>query len=128
MARATKKTKAVTVATAENAATDAQIRSVGDVAMEVVGALPALEPIPDPDMTLEAETVADMESVAAEPVTGREIFILLNKLKKSPRNARKTPHIEALAASIAAKGLFQNRVVEPEVNEAGEATGWSSLI
>jgi len=38
------------------------------------------------------------------------ILIPLNKLKKSPNNARKTPHseaaIEAYAASIAAKGRF----------------------
>ncbi|KAB2703723.1 ParB/RepB/Spo0J family partition protein [Brucella intermedia] len=120
MARTAKKTKAVTVATAEHAATDAEIRSVGDVAAEVVAALPA--PEPETSMTTETETVA------AEPATGTEIFIPLNRLKKSPRNARKTPHsqehIEALAASIAAKGLYQNLVVEPELNEAGEATGF----
>ncbi|KXF79405.1 chromosome partitioning protein ParB [Paramesorhizobium deserti] len=108
MARTAKRTKAVTVATVEDAA-------------EVVAALPA--PEPEAAMTAEVETVAD-----AEAATGTEIFIPLNKLKKSPRNARKTPHseahIEALAASIAAKGLFQNLVVEPEVNEAGEATGF----
>jgi ParB family chromosome partitioning protein len=48
------------------------------------------------------------------PESGTEIFIPLNKLKKSPKNARKTPHseavIEALAASIAAKGILQNLV------------------
>lgn len=140
MARTAKKTKAVTVATAENAAADAEICSVGGVAMEVVAALPAPEPVPDTDLTAEAQTVADTASVAVEPAnaseaekvmelaTGTEIFIPLNKLKRSPRNARKTSHsqdhIEALAASIAAKGLFQNLVVEPEVNEAGEATGF----
>ena len=47
----------------------------------------------------------------------------LNKLKKSPRNARRTPHaeadIEALAASIAVKGVLQAPVVEPETDEAG---------
>ena len=46
-----------------------------------------------------------------EIVTGTEIEIPLNKLKKSPRNARKVPHsdaaIEALAASIGAKKLLQ---------------------
>ena len=51
----------------------------------------------------------------------------LNKLKKSPRNARKTPHseahIEALAASIAAKGMLQNLVVEPEQDADGGPTG-----
>jgi ParB family chromosome partitioning protein len=59
---------------------------------------------------------------------GTENFILLNKLKKSPKNARKTPHseaaIEAYAASIAAKGILQNLVVEPEVDGEGAATGF----
>src|SRR3546814_6172091 len=43
------------------------------------------------------------------------------------RNARRTPHgeaaIEALAASIAVKGILQNLVVEPEVID-GNATGF----
>lgn len=55
------------------------------------------------------------------------LFVTLNKLKKSPRNARKTPHseahIEALSASIAAKGMLQNLVVETEANAEGEPTG-----
>lgn len=59
--------------------------------------------------------------------SGTEIFIPLNKLKKSPNNARKTPHseasIEAYAASIAAKGILQNLVVEPELDTDGAATG-----
>jgi ParB family transcriptional regulator, chromosome partitioning protein len=57
--------------------------------------------------------------------TGSTLFIPLNRLKKSPKNARKTPHakahIEELAASLAAKGLLQNLVVEPE--REGEDTG-----
>lgn len=60
--------------------------------------------------------------------TDNELLIPLNKLKKSPKNARKMPHgetaIEALAASIAAKGLLQNLVVEPEVDTDGAATGY----
>ena len=56
------------------------------------------------------------------------MFIPLNRLKQSPKNVRKTPHpkadIEALAASIAAKGLLQNLVVEPEQDEKGKATGY----
>jgi ParB family transcriptional regulator, chromosome partitioning protein len=56
------------------------------------------------------------------------IFIPINKLKKSPKNARKTPHseaaIEAYAASIAAKGILQNLVVEPEIDGEGAATGF----
>lgn len=59
---------------------------------------------------------------------GDVIDVPLNKLKKSPRNARRTPHaqadIEALAASIAAKGVLQAPVVEPETDEAGGATGF----
>ena len=60
-------------------------------------------------------------------VSGSEIEIPLDMLKKSPRNARKTPHaqaaIEALAASIAAKKMLQKPVVEPERDEAGDLTG-----
>ena len=60
--------------------------------------------------------------------SGSEVFIPLNKLKKSPNNARKTPHSEAsigaYAASIAAKGILQNLVVEPELDADGAATGF----
>ena len=56
------------------------------------------------------------------------VLIPLNKLKKSPKNARTTPHsrgeIEALAASIQAKGMLQNLVVEPELDQAGGRTGF----
>ena len=59
---------------------------------------------------------------------GTTVFIPLNKLKKHPRNARKTPHseasIEAKAASIAAKGILQNLVVEPELDGEGQPTGF----
>lgn len=62
------------------------------------------------------------------PHNGAEVLIPLNKLKKSPRNARKTPHsqaaIEAKAASIAAKGILQNLVVEPERDATGAETGF----
>ena len=72
-------------------------------------------------MTTNAKVIAAAESCA-------EIFIPLNKLKKSPRNARKTPHgeaaIEAYAASIAAKGILQNLVVEPELDADGAETGF----
>lgn len=61
-------------------------------------------------------------------VSGAEIEIPLNRLKKSPRNVRKTAHsgeaIEALAASIAAKKLLQKPVVEPERDETGAMTGF----
>jgi ParB family chromosome partitioning protein len=69
-------------------------------------------------MTAKIETIAE---------SGAEMFVPLAKLKKSPRNARKTPHgeaaIVALAASIAAKGMLQNLVIEPERDAEGEATG-----
>ncbi|WP_316224413.1 MULTISPECIES: ParB/RepB/Spo0J family partition protein [unclassified Bradyrhizobium] len=78
-------------------------------------------------MTDIIETTATVfEASAIE--NGAVLFVPLNKLKKSPRNARKTPHseahIEALAASIAAKGMLQNLVVEPETNAEGEPTGF----
>jgi ParB family chromosome partitioning protein len=54
-------------------------------------------------------------------------FIPLNKLKKSPRNVRQTPHgkahIEAVADSIQAHGQIQNLVVETEVGGDGHKTG-----
>ncbi|MPZ37156.1 MAG: chromosome partitioning protein ParB [Rhizobiales bacterium] len=72
-------------------------------------------------MTTKAKTAPVIEN-------GKEIFIPLNKLKKHPKNARKTPHseasIESKAASIAAKGMLQNLVVEPERDGEGEPTGF----
>jgi ParB family transcriptional regulator, chromosome partitioning protein len=68
------------------------------------------------------------KSVETVVASGTEVLIPLNKLKKSPNNARKTPHseasIEAYAASIAAKGILQNLVVEPELDGDGLATGF----
>lgn len=68
------------------------------------------------------------KQVKTVPESGTEIFIPLSKLKKSPKNARKTPHseaaIEAYAASIAVKGILQNLVVEPEYDAEGTATGF----
>lgn len=59
--------------------------------------------------------------------SGAVIDVPLNKLKASPRNARRTPHaeadIEALAASIAVKGVLQAPVVEPEIDAEGAPTG-----
>jgi ParB family transcriptional regulator, chromosome partitioning protein len=53
---------------------------------------------------------------------GAVIAVPLNRLKKSPRNARRVPHseaeIEALAASIAAKGVLQ-----APVDSEGAPTG-----
>ncbi len=62
-----------------------------------------------------------------EIVSGTEIEIPLNRLKKSPKNARKVPHgeaaIAALAASIATKKMLQKPVVEPERDAEGALTG-----
>ncbi|MBN9464065.1 ParB/RepB/Spo0J family partition protein [Brevundimonas sp.] len=75
-------------------------------------------------------TAQPIETTAIEasaPQHGAEVFVPLNQLKASPRNARKTPHsaaaIEALAASIKAKGVLQPPVVEVETNEEGAPTG-----
>lgn len=59
---------------------------------------------------------------------GAQVLIPLDRLKKSPDNVRKSPHssasLEAYAASIAAKGILQNLVVAPEIDEAGQETGF----
>ena len=72
---------------------------------------------------------AHTQTTAPAPVeNGAVIDVPLNKLKKSPKNARKVPHteaaIEALAASICVKGMLQMPVVEPETDEGGAATGF----
>ena len=68
-----------------------------------------------------------IETVAAVPQHGAEIIVPLNRLKASPKNARKTPHspatIEAFAASIKAKGVLQAPVVEIERDGDGAPTG-----
>jgi ParB family chromosome partitioning protein len=55
------------------------------------------------------------------------IVVPLNKLKKSPNNVRKVPQtkadIQALAASIAAIGMLQYPIVEPEIGANGKPTG-----
>jgi ParB family chromosome partitioning protein len=55
-------------------------------------------------------------------------MIPLDRLIKSPDNARKTPHsaasLAALRASIAAKGVLQNLIVRHERDEAGAETGF----
>jgi ParB family transcriptional regulator, chromosome partitioning protein len=64
----------------------------------------------------------------AEARQGDLILVPLDKLKASPRNARRTPHaqadIETLAASIAAKDVIQPPVVEPELDSEGLPTGY----
>ncbi|HTM81572.1 ParB/RepB/Spo0J family partition protein [Asticcacaulis sp.] len=60
-------------------------------------------------------------------VAGAAVMLPLNCLMASPRNARKTKHsgesIAAKAGSIAAKGILQNLVVEPELDPADQPTG-----
>jgi ParB family chromosome partitioning protein len=98
MAKTSKKTFAV--ATVADTPTDAEIRNA-------------------------AEAAAQTTAVAA---SGETAFIPLDRLKRHPRNARKTPHsvasIEAKAASIAIKGMLQNLVVEPELDAESQLTGF----
>jgi ParB family chromosome partitioning protein len=75
-------------------------------------------------------TAQSIETAATEanvPVHGAEVIVPLNRLKASPKNARKTPHspstIEAFAASIKAKGVLQPPVVEIERDGEGVPTG-----
>jgi len=54
------------------------------------------------------------------------VFVPLNQLKKSPKNVRQVPHvkadIQAPGASIAAIGMLQYPVVEPELGPRGKPT------
>jgi len=72
-----------------------------------------------------AHNAAQASALLADAQT--EQLIPLNRLKKSLRNVRKVKHtdadIEAFAASLKAKGLLQNLVVEPEIRD-GVATGY----
>ena len=77
----------------------------------------------------DVQTAATEPQIGAvpEPAHGAEIVVPLNRLKASPRNARKVKHsaaaIEALAASIRVKGVLQAPVVEIERDREGAATG-----
>jgi len=55
------------------------------------------------------------------------VMVPLGKLKKSPKNVRKMPHtlaeIDALAASIAALGMLQFPIIEPELGPKNKPTG-----
>lgn len=72
-------------------------------------------------------TAQSIETVATAPQHGAELTVPLNRLKASPKNARRTPHspatIEAFAASIKVKGVLQPPVVEVERNGEGAPTG-----
>ena len=64
--------------------------------------------------------MSDRTKIAAE--AKNIMFVPLGKLKKSPKNVRKVPHtkadIKALAASIAALGMLQDRRDQPVGVEA----------
>jgi len=68
-----------------------------------------------------------MSNRAAKDVSKNILFVPLDRLKKSPKNVRKVPHtsadIKAFAASIAAIGMLQYPVVEPEIGPKGKPTG-----
>ena len=80
-------------------------------------------------MTRQTQT-APTAGKAVRPViqTGEVLEIALDKLKASPRNVRRVSHtaqdIEARAASIRYKGLLQPLVVEPELKEGGDPSGY----
>ncbi|MDC7685289.1 ParB/RepB/Spo0J family partition protein [Asticcacaulis sp. BYS171W] len=75
-----------------------------------------------------------MSKLVLKPVStdavqsGYYTLIPLDRLIKSSENARKTPHsaasIASFRASIAAKGILQNRIVKPERDDAGVETGF----
>ena len=68
-----------------------------------------------------------MSNRSTKDVSKNILFVPLNRLKKSPKNVRKVPHtkaeIKAFAASIAAIGMLQYPVVEPETGPKGKPTG-----
>jgi ParB family chromosome partitioning protein len=68
-----------------------------------------------------------MSNRKASDASKNILFVPLNRLKKSPKNVRKVPHtkadIKAMAASIAAVGMLQYPVVEPELGPRGKPTG-----
>ena len=74
-----------------------------------------------------AQSTQTVPTEATAPQHGAEVIVPLNRLKASPKNARKTPHspatIEAFAASIKAKGVLQPPVVEIERDGEGAPTG-----
>ena len=80
-------------------------------------------------MTIEATATAPTSTAVAAGVAqfGEVRDIPLNRLKASPKNARRVGHsaevIESRAATIAVKGVLQPLVVEPEIKD-GRETGY----
>lgn len=70
--------------------------------------------------------MSDRSKIAA--ASKNIVFVSLDKLKRSPKNVRQVPHtkadIQALAASIAAIGMLQYPVVEPETGPKGKPTSF----
>ena len=70
--------------------------------------------------------MSDRTKVAAQ--AKNIVLVPLNKLKKSPKNVRKIPHgkadIKAFAASIAALGMLQFPLIEPELDAREKPTGF----
>jgi ParB family chromosome partitioning protein len=68
-----------------------------------------------------------MSNRTAKNVSKDIVLVPLNRLKKSPKNVRKVPHtkadVKAFAASIAALGMLQYPIVEPELGPRGKPTG-----
>jgi ParB family transcriptional regulator, chromosome partitioning protein len=68
-----------------------------------------------------------MSNRSTKDVSNNILFVPLNRLKRSSKNVRKVPHtkadIKVFAASIAALGMLQYPVVEPEIGPRGKPTG-----
>jgi ParB family chromosome partitioning protein len=87
-----------------------------------------LNPEPPKEAIMSLQTQTPTNPGRAPVQSGDVHEIALNKLKASPRNARRVGHtaddVEARAASIRVKGLLQPLVVEPEVKEGGQESGY----
>jgi hypothetical protein len=68
--------------------------------------------------------MSDRTKIAA--ATTNLVLVPLSKLKKSPKKVRKIPRTKAdpsLVASIAALGMLEHPLVEPELGPRGKSTG-----
>lgn len=110
-------------------------RDVGEAACAGTGsdagaATPGDRSGPEADADADPAANPDAEAGSKDgtgPAHGAVIVVPLNRLKASPRNARRVRHsaaaLEALAASIKAKGLLQPPVVEVGRDGEGRPTG-----
>ena len=67
------------------------------------------------------------QTVAAEPVSGVELFVPLAKLKKSPRNARKVPPGEAAIEALAAPSAQANQDFPTPVGPQITRLSWAAI-